>query len=113
MFINNFSQLIINLSKNKTKLENTITKFNSRRKYFETEYSLEYLLTDKYLNDLLTDFFKNIQSTLNNSKHISVITRVETTEYDVYTLGNKSVLDLENNDNILNYIFIYSRVKEC
>ena len=68
-------------------MKNIITKFNSRRKYFETEYSLEYLLTDKYLNDLLTDFFKNIQSTLNNSKHISVITRVETTEYDVYTLA--------------------------
>ena len=81
------------------------TQYNARKRYFETPYELEYLLTDNYLNQILEAYFNYLTATMKKENtHISLITRVETTEYEVYTLGNKFVIDLDNNENITNYI---------
>ena len=81
------------------------TQYNARKRYFVTPYELENLLTDNYLNQILKAYFNYLTANLNkDNTYISLITRVETTEYEVYTLGNKVVIELENNGDILNYI---------
>ena len=34
------------------------SKYNSRKRYYETPIELEYLLTDNYLNKILVEYFK-------------------------------------------------------
>ena len=80
------------------------SKYNTRKKYFETPYNLEYILNDKYLNEILEQYFVYLAGKLDEgTTHISLITRVETSDLEVYTLGNKHVLNLESKDDILKY----------
>ena len=49
----------------------------------------------------MVDYFKYLATNLDEgTTHISLITRLETSEYEVYTLGNKRVLDINNQENI-------------
>ena len=67
-------------------------QFISNKRYFETVYELEYLLTDNYLNNILLEYLKQITES-KRYNHLSIIARVETTDQELYALENKHVIE--------------------
>lgn len=77
------------------------TKFNKQVKYYETVIELNYILSEDYLVESLNDFILDVQG---KHEYISLMTKLDRNVDHMVTLYNKTVLNLNNKDEITKYI---------